>query len=411
VCIILRALATIDEFGQPRSMGYLPSSVFDPSRMETAANIFVIVTAFSIVSVCMPAFSRREVQSLPALPKWTLWAMGIYFVALAIGSRTVFSTGYATEAQKVFYVPQGGVMPCLQGLVVYELYRRVHLEKYSTVRAFVVLFMLLLVTDYSKGLTGSATGLVFVTAFLLLGRGGNPWTRPLKLGTVLVVAGLFAMVIRQSRGIMHLEGSAAVAAASDQIVSAEVNRASSAEGLETLTNGEQYACHILECVMLYDWGYGRQWRSFYLPIVYTFQPLFIMDWMGWERELDATWELARHFIHGGGIAIFGEMYWNGGYLCVVIATFVSIALAYLADTRRDASFGWLIFHIMYAQTLLQGVGYGINYLFRGSINALLMIAAYKLLAKWDARKASHGPEIIRAPARMEAVLPGTPPLT
>ena len=113
-----------------------------------------------------------------------------------------------------------------------------------------------------------------------------------------------------------------------------------------------------------------------LSPVYTFQPRYVMDLLGKERAIEPAWELNKYFIHGGGIAIFGEMYWNGGYFCVWFATTLVLLLAYLVDTRRDKGFEWLILYCMYTSCLGYGVGYGLTYLFCGVSNGLIVIVSW-----------------------------------
>jgi ABC-type multidrug transport system permease subunit len=75
------------------------------------------------------------------------------------------------------------------------------------------------------------------------------------------------------------------------------------------------------------------------------------------------------------------MYWNGGYFCVAFGTMAAFLLAYLADTRRNRSFGWLFFYCTYTSGLVYGVGYGLTYLFRATANALLIVAIYTIFTR------------------------------
>src|SRR5258708_3568348 len=86
---------------------------------------------------------------------------------------------------------------------------------------------------------------------------------------------------------------------------------------------------------------------------------FALELLEKERAIEPAWELNKYFIHGGGIAIFGEMYWNGGYFCVAFGTVMVFLLAYFGDSRRFESFGWLIFYIIFTSGLVFGVGYGL----------------------------------------------------
>jgi hypothetical protein len=389
-CAMLRAFSAIEAYGQPRSQFYLPSALFDPSRLDTAANIFTIVTVVSLVAVLLPDSSTKDFSEpapLPPLPRWLLIGLAVYFISYFLSSGTIFTSAYLDRSRENFNVPHGGEAFLLQGLVVYELYRRVRIGRLTNARALGFLFFSLFLTDYSKGATGGPTGFIAMAAFLFFGREGRPWTRPAKVVSLLLAIGVLALFVRHTRATIYSEGTVAVQNASELIVQSEQNRAEGAEGLESLANGSQTACHVLECVYLYESGYSRDWRSLYDPIVYTFQPQFLMTLLGKERAIEPAWELGKYFIHGGGIAIFGEMYWNGGYPCVFLTMIIVLGLAYLADTRRDRGFGWLIFYCMYASCLGYGVGYGLTYLFRGCANALIVIALYMVFRRARAKLA------------------------
>ena len=145
-----------------------------------------------------------------------------------------------------------------------------------------------------------------------------------------------------------------------------------------LANGSQYAAHVLECIQLYQGGVSREWKSIYLPLEYTFKPAAVINALGLTRSEEAAWELARYFIHGGGIYLLGELYWNGGYLCVVLV-FLGIAWwSYLCDTRSADSFFWCVCACFFYVGLLQGMGYGFAQVSRGMINGLIGYA----LVRW-----------------------------
>jgi hypothetical protein len=391
VCSMLRALANIEAYGQPRSVRYLPSALFGPSRLETASGIFVIVTLIGIVAVLLPDARQKDAgvgdrPALPALPSWVIGLLVIYFGAYALSSKTLFSGSYSDEARGLFEVPQGGLLTCLQALAVYEVYRRVSAHQLTRGRGFGYLIAFFTITEYSKGVTGGATGFIFMAAFLFYGHGPRLWTRALNLGAILLATAIFTVFVRTARATLYSEGIGVFDTFAKVVIGKEERRAEDAEGLEAHANGAQNAAHVLACIYLYDSGYSREWRSLYDPIVYTFQPSFVMEYLGRKRAIEPAWELGLYFIHGGGIAIFGEMYWNGGYPCVWFTSILAFLLAYLGDTRRRRSFGWLFFYCTYTSCLVYGVGYGLTYLFRATANALLVNGLYKLFARMGARR-------------------------
>jgi hypothetical protein len=117
----------------------------------------------------------------------------------------------------------------------------------------------------------------------------------------------------------------------------------------------------------------------YNPILFTFEPAFLLEPLGITRPKDAPWELGEYFVHGGGIFVVGELYWNGGYLCVAIVVALILGAAYLCDTRYRTSFVWLMLLCQFAPTLLMGVGYGFAQVSRGFINGLIVLAVYYVL--------------------------------
>jgi hypothetical protein len=406
VCTTVRAFANIEAFGQPRSQGNLPASLFDPARLDTAASIFGIVTVVAFIAVMIPAQAvDKEADDLPGLPRWLIVLFSAYFVALAFSIKTIFGTAYGGGDRVNYDLPQGGLVTCLQVVVVYAIYRKASKGDWTVGKAFGVLVGFLFVTDYSKGSTGIPGGLLVMALFLFLDRKKASLLTPVKIGGAVLALVLFTLLVRGARTRLASEGATAVGSVSQSIFAAEDSRTENAEGIEGGTNATQYAAHVLECVTLYDSGYSREWRSLYDPIIYTFQPSFIMSWLDKQRAIEPAWELARYFIHGGGILIFGEMYWNGGYPCVAITTALVFFFAYLADTRRQRSFGWLMFYCMYASGLFMGVGYGLNYLFRAGSNSLLVIGCFKLFGKLRRRNSDGEEVVVQSPSKTAWAVP------
>lgn len=399
--VVLRALDGIVRYGQPRSQAFLPIVLFSPSNIETVVGIFSISVPLTLLFVLLPdaAGPRRADPVLPALPRWALWLLGSYFLVFIASTRTIFTVAYATSEQVVFNAPSGGVQALATGLVIYEFYRRVKFETWSPYRASGALTALLFFTDYSKGTTGFATSFLIVgTVLFFSGRRGFR-RRVFPALSVLALAGVLTMIVRTARQSLHTGEGAAVAAAAETISTAEQRRAETGEGLEDRMNGAQVAAHALECAWLYDNGRSREWRSIYNPIIYTFQPAFLLKPLGIVRPKEAAWELGEYFIHGGGILVFGEMYWNGGYLCVFVVTLAMIALAWYVDTRRDGSLWIMLLACNFTPMLLQGTQYGIAYSMRGMANGLLAsilmiplyLAASRRGACREGRMTGHSP--------------------
>lgn len=405
--VVLRALDGIVRYGQPRSQAFLPIVLFSPSNIETVVGIFAITVPLTVLFTLLPDAigSRRADAVLPPLPKWALWLLGVYFLAFIASTRTIFTVAYAAKDQVVFEAPSGGVQALATGLLIYELYRRVKFENWSPYRASGVLTALLFLTDYSKGTTGFATSFLIVgtVLFFSIRRGIRRRVFP-ALG-ILALAGALTMFVRTARQSLHTGESQAVITAAETITTAEQRRSQTGEGLEDRMNGAQVAAHALECAWLYDNGRSRDWRSIYNPIIYTFQPAFLLKPLGLVRPKEAAWELGDYFIHGGGILIFGEMYWNGGYLCVFVVSLAMLALAWYVDTRRDASLWLVLLACNFTPMLLQGTQYGMAYSMRGLSNGLLASAAMIPLYVAAVRRRGASTER-RSPVRSPVPGPG-----
>jgi hypothetical protein len=181
------------------------------------------------------------------------------------------------------------------------------------------------------------------------------------------------------------------------------------DGLDTKTtaglvegnlNGTQSATHVLMCIALWESGSGRDWRSVTDVIGYTFKPRFLAHRLGWDRAIDAPWELRDNFFHWGGINILGEFYWNGGYLAVVVLWTLVLWFAFMCDTRWLTSFTRMMLLCQFAPTVLMGMGYGFNQTARGAINGLIVLSVYAVWRRVSgrAKRLASG-----TPARIEAL--------
>jgi hypothetical protein len=236
----------------------------------------------------------------------------------------------------------------------------------------------LFLTDYLKGLTGLATGYLLLAGCLFLRQEGGLARYSVKILTLLAAAALSAVVMRGVRVHLHEQGLGAVSSYVTSLTSVEGHTATAGEGIERTANGTQYACHMLECIDLYERGISRSWASIYRPIEYTFKPAPLLSALGLSRSPEAAWELMDHFIHGGGIFVLGELYWNGGYLCVFVMMLFFVGLAKLCDERCMTSPAWALVAICYGGTLLMGFGYGVAQIMRGLINSVGLLAAFWL---------------------------------
>lgn len=377
--MLLRSLLRFSVEGRPDSLSYTPRWVFSHDNLLTAAAIFALSMAMSAVALALPAPEHRwDPRSLPPLPKWSLWVLAAYFVLVIVSQRWIFSVEYASDEQQVFSTPIGGVQTIMASALLYEVCRRVWVSQWTVARGLLVVGVVFLLTDFLRGATGIATGYILVAAMLLWQPGQTRIRTAVRVLVLLVLVSGFAMMVRMTRGDVHQQGFAAVENAADSIMAAGGGDGVG-DGVDEAASGPQFATHVLDCITLYDGGRSREWRSLSDPVIFTFQPAFLVEPLGLQRPVSAPWELSTYFIHLGGISIFGEAYWNGGYLGVFVIIGSILALCYFCDTRYRSSFAWLVMLLNVGPVLLAGVNYGFSYEFRAVVNALLQLAVYRLI--------------------------------
>jgi hypothetical protein len=389
--MVLRSLLRFSEQGRPMSLSYTPQWVFAPNILFTAAMILSISVAMAGACLALPAPKHQwDPRDLPPLPRWALWVLGAYFILVIVSQRWIFSVEYASDEQLVFSAPTGGVQSIMSSALLYEVCRRVWVNEWSAPRGILVVAAVFLLTDFLHGSTGIATGFIVVAAIVLWERGRTRIRTVLRAVAMLALVSGLAMMVRLTRQNVHEAGFAAVENAVDILVSD-----SAGVGVDTAASGPQFAAHVLDCVALYQNGHSRDWRSLSDPVIFTFEPAFLTGPLGIERPTSAPWELREYFIHLGGISIFGEAYWNGGYLGVFVFLGLVLALCYYCDTRYRSSFVWLVMCLNVAPVLLAGLNYGVSYEFRAVMNALLQLAVFRLiLPKWRAAREQSTPVIV-----------------
>lgn len=385
---VLWALRNIEAYGQPRSQQFLPASVFSPENLQIAGLILLLTSAPVLLASLWPARAPARVAPLPPLPHWLLALLGVYLLAVVLSQRTILTNAYTDPERMLFDLNLSGGHAFLTSLVLYEVVRRVLDERLSRLAAFGALFVLFLFTDFLRGATGLAAGFLVFAAVLILGREPRPARRALTLVAALAAVSLLSFGVRELRSTFHTEGASSVGSLFAKAREDQQRVARNAEGVETASNAVQYAAHVLECVSLYEAGISRQWRSVYLPIVYTLQPSFLAEPLGLTRPKEAAWELREYFTHGGGTFVPGELYWNGGYLCVLLVFGALVWICWRFDTRAPASFVWLLAACEFTPNLLMGVGYGFAQVSRGLFNAALALLVWAAARRWTARRAA-----------------------
>jgi hypothetical protein len=381
--ITLRALSDFRQYGRPPGEEYLPASIFSLDRLEIAANIFLITTPLLAIATMLPTPQRppTPTEKLPALPRWLLYLLAAYVIAFFFSMKSIFVQAYATPEQYNYFFGFYGVNPLLFSLILYEVYRRVRVGQLKSHSALIVLFAIFTLTGYLKGSTGQTTGYLLCSAVLLFGARAGASSRNRWIAMALSIALIVSLsaVTRAVRGSLSTEGTGAITSFLSSATSSGERFTPHAHGsVEYESNSIQYAEHTLECIALYEAGHSREWRSVYNPLIYTFEPSFLLEPLGIQRPREPGWELGDWFIHGGGLYVSAEMYWNGGYLCVALVTAFILFITHMCDTRFASSFVWLTFMCQYVPESLAGYGYGFAHVVRGLFNALIVLGVYQL---------------------------------
>ena len=377
--LLARALSSIERWGPPASQRFLPVYLFSEETLSTVSVILGISLATLVLFTFLLQSPRVRIgPDAPAVPKVVLGLIAIYLVAYTGQTTTIFSGAYAVGQEYRYDMELAGGHVLICSVLFYELVRRRLLALITARRAFLIMFIVFGVAHYAKGSTGLTTGYLTCAAVLLLPRTGaaRRLSNVLRVGVILATILAISFVVRSTRAVLYAQGTGAIADALKGALTMEESREESAEGMESVANASQQAAHALMCVTLYDGDNSRRWRSIYNVIEYTFIPSFFVRWFDWQRSREAAWELGDHFIHGGGINVLGELYWNGGYLCVfVMATALSLFCVFV-DIRYRSSPFWLIMMAQFAPTFLMGYGYGFAQVARGVINGLLVTGIY-----------------------------------
>lgn len=387
--LVSLSLGKIQQYGPPASSAYLPIYVFSDENLGTAFAIMAISLA-SLLGFTIIAARRhaRIGPEAPAVPKAVLIAIAVYLVMLTVSTGTVFTGAYVVGQSSRFDMNLGGANALICSLVVYELVRRRLLFLISARKAFGIIFVIFAVTGYAKGGTGFPTGYLVVSAVLMLAHSGVA-RRLGSMARIAVAMGIVvfvALMVRTIRTTLHEEGTGAIMAFVQNLTASDHDQEAGGKTPLETTNASQGADHMLECITLYDGGVSREWRSIYDVFEYTFKPSFLTQTFEWERSIEPAWELREHFVHGGGINILGEFYWNGGFLCVLIMATALSFFCFILDKNRRSSPFCLLMLTQFGPPFLMGYGYGFAQTARGAINGLLVAAVYKVLSIISAGK-------------------------
>jgi hypothetical protein len=302
-------------------------------------------------------------------------ALVLYFLAYFFSTRTVLEVSYAT-ADQGSSILGGGLYTLAWAVALLELRRRVE-AGLSPARALGLVAIALFFLDALKGATGLAAG-VFVTALVsvylpgaLQSADSNKSRRRIVAlsGLGLLLGGVFVAFLRGMRSSIAQVGISRALLETWSVLSNSLD----VTAISTWANGDQGAAHVLMCTCLHEHGFSRDWRSIIGALEYTYKPTILVRYLGLERTIEAPWELMQHFVHGGGVNIFGEMYWNGGWPCLLIMGPLIVGTLLYVDIGAQRSRWLLALSLAVTPNLVQGYGYGYAQTFRGLANGLVFM--------------------------------------
>jgi len=395
--LVARALGNIEAYGQPISQSYLPGGIFSAANTRLAFALIACTSTIAVFFAVLPAWalSKRPSTpaSLPSVPWPILVAAGLYLALFAMSSETILSSPYGGDGTLLGIHLGGGELILVYAVVLYEMYRRVAVARLAPIRALLLLLAMCVATEYLKGRTGIASGLMIGGTLLFLRPRGPSVRRVLLIVSVIGAIGVAGAATRAIRSQFSSIGSDAITSFSSSLGASERDEsiAQTGQGAEAYGNGTQYAAHVLECIQLWESGTSREWRSIYLPLEYTFEPNILSGIFSFERSKEAAWELADYYIHGGGVYVVGEFYWNGGWACVLVMTTALCAFMFLCDTRCHNGGFWALMVCAFSPGLYMGIGYGFAQVSRGMFNGIWFVVGMALLSRWRrARRVGAG---------------------
>lgn len=404
--LVLLAFRNLELRGQPPAFQYLPAMLFAPPMLRDASEVMTVPTVFFTVAGVVRWSVPPRTEPLAKVPAAVLWGLAAYFSFLLFSTRTLFQTVYASTDQTLYGASAGGGIYVLAWAVTtFELRRRVDAGQMSAGQALGLAAGMILFLDFLKGTTGIAAGivttvgfLVFIPGLLAEGRASaapqptrrSKWRGIAAAALLMISLGGVVMFVRNSRTYIATEGIDGAAVIAFRRLTS-LSSGESEEGLEGAANGTQGAAHVLMCVALYDNHHSREWRSIWGPFEYTVKPAVLLAPLGLTRSREAAWELGDYFIHGGGINTFGEFYWNGGYLCLILMSAVTIGFLLAVDVMARRNWAWFALACCIAPGLVQGYGYGFAQVFRGVANGVIFLVPFVGYLRWvEERKRRPG---------------------
>ncbi len=258
---------------------------------------------------------------------WAFLIVGNLLLAVTIPGDFITNVSYGTAAyydRSGFAAGNGGValLGCL--LVTFTVVSASRLYGFDSTRFKIACFLALASMMYFRILRGSrggAIGLFATFAFLYyMNSKLRPWKRTVVLVSASALVLLVFNLLAEVRATAHRAG---FAVAFDRSVSSSFTLLDHPMQLNLLP---QMYWHLLHCVDLYQMNVRLNGQTF-VDLLPEAIPEDVSKFLGIARPISASWRLAAYRIHGGGMFVIAEGFWNFGFPG---ALFVAGVLALIA---------------------------------------------------------------------------------
>jgi hypothetical protein len=139
--------------------------------------------------------------------------------------------------------------------------------------------------------------------------------------------------------------------------------------------------HLLHTIDLYHSNVSLDGTTF-VDLILQSVPGFICDWLGFERPLNGAWRLAQYRIHGGGMYVIAEGYWNFGLLgSSIVALGLAFLVRYLETWYRKQEILIACTYFAFLGSFGFGVFYGLQPLVRAFQVALVSALIMKYIIR------------------------------
>jgi hypothetical protein len=140
--------------------------------------------------------------------------------------------------------------------------------------------------------------------------------------------------------------------------------------------------HLLHTIDLYQSQITLGGTSF-IDLIPQSIPAFLSDMIGFERPLNGAWRLAEYRVHGGGMFVLAEGYWNFGLLGgAIIAVGLALIAIQLEKWHRKQEPLLYCTYFAFLGTFGFGIFYGLQSLVKSFEIAFAIALMMSLILKW-----------------------------